>query len=682
MVTTNSLTNGQNDDVQLLPSGNQQTEVHISIDKTNPSNLIASANVISSSGFSTGYYYSLNRGLSWTGSDYLPNGGQSSGDPSTAYDAGGTAYLANMSPSIPVNQYLVQSSVNKGVSWTNQIGASTLEDAGTEFDKEMVAADDIASSPNANTLYTAWTVFDMTTSASTLKFNHSTDRLQSVRGQAFSTPIVLLPPSAAHDTGVNVQTGPTGEVYVCWADYPNRRGGAATGVGFARSTDGGTTFTTTPVAFGRVGIEDQGTQPDPLFNNTRVNDFPAMAVDKGTTHPGRIYITYTTKENNSNIGKAIIQVRHSDDKGITWSSPVSISSGSQNWFPWIAADDATGDVSVVYYSFDTSTQFQTNTYIAYSRDGGNSFCQLKVSDVPHTPTAITATGTSLGYAGDYIGITAYNGRAYPTWADNRSGTWQLYTSPVATSAFIIGPAYLLAGTTGTYTIPDKPANSSSINWTSSNTSIATINSSGVATAGCSTGSVTFTGAYYTSCGPNGNLTKTVQVGTEPTGTYYYNGTQALQTTNFIPSPTRINMTLDGPYYYAFSSSDPAVPVTSFDGLTAYFDMPASGGVTITATATNSPCSNVVGSYAFAPGGYAYSVAPNPASSQLVVTTSNPAGDPPFEADLYDGHGRQVKTQHSALGKAVLDVRELPDGLYVLRAGQGKKAISEHIQIIH
>jgi hypothetical protein len=32
--------------------------------------------------------------------------------------------------------------------------------------------------------------------------------------------------------------------------------------------------------------------------------------------------------------------------------------------------------------------------------------------------------------GDYIGITAYGGKAYPIWHDDRNGTWQAYCSPV------------------------------------------------------------------------------------------------------------------------------------------------------------------------------------------------------------------------------------------------------------
>lgn len=73
-----------------------------------------------------------------------------------------------------------------------------------------------------------------------------------------------------------------------------------------------------------------------------------------------------------------------------------------------------------------------------------------------------------------------------------------------------------------------------------------------------------------------------------------------------------------------------------------------------------------------------------------MTATDPAGaesaaspaDVPFDADLYDGHGKKVKTQHGDHGKAVLDVRDLPAGLYNLRVGQGKKALSEHIQITH
>lgn len=401
VVTTNSLTDGQYDDIQLFPSANPQSEVHISIDKTNPSDLIASANTQSQ-----GFYYSRDGGQTWTGSDNLPNGGQSGGDPSTAYDAAGNAYLATLAPKPTFDGYFVQSSTNKGVTWTNQVRSG----GGTgRIDKEMIAADNLPSSLFVNNLYGAWT----NDVSGTVQFNRSTNR-----GQTFTAPLVL---QSGFGLGANVQTGPNGEVYVCWPNYASGSP-TATGIGFTSSTNGGVSFTPATVAFGIVGMAAQGDHPDPVFNNVRVNDLPAMAVDKGTAHRGRIYITHTAKENGN--GKAVVLVRFSDNQGASWSAPVtaSIPNGRQNWFPWIAVDDCTGDVSVVYYSFDTASGFWTNTYVAYSTNGGSSFSNIKVSDVPHTTAPIDNIIFAAGYIGDYLGITAYGGKAYPVWADNRNGT--------------------------------------------------------------------------------------------------------------------------------------------------------------------------------------------------------------------------------------------------------------------
>lgn len=44
---------------------------------------------------------------------------------------------------------------------------------------------------------------------------------------------------------------------------------------------------------------------------------------------------------------------------------------------------------------------------------------------------------------------------------------------------------------------------------------------------------------------------------------------------------------------------------------------------------------------------------------------------PFEAELYDNHGKRVKSEKSDKGKAILNVRDLPVGLYNLRVDKGK-----------
>ncbi len=407
---TNNAIDGM--DMHIFPSSNPQSEVHISINKLYPANILVSANTYFGLGNSAqGYYYTVDGGNSWAGADILPNNGGGRCDPSTCFDAEGNGYLVTLSPNSTSEPdgYFVQKTNDLGVTWGSQvrgIGPSS------NFDKEMATVDNTPSSPYVNNFYCAWTDFSDSYS---VKFNRSIDGCNS-----FTQSITL---KSGFGQGTNVQTGPNGEVYVCWADYGDGDV-PANGIGFSSSTDGGVSFIT-KIAFSYSGIRIQG--PNALFNNTRVNDFPSMAVDKSCgTNRGKIYITYPTKENGN--GKSIIQVRSSFDGGNSWSNPitVSITNSLQNFLPWIAVDDATGVVSVVYYSFDASSGFTTNTYVAYSLDGGESFTNIKVSDQSHITAPIP--GFQGGYAGDYIGITSFGGKAFASWADDRNGTWQVYVS--------------------------------------------------------------------------------------------------------------------------------------------------------------------------------------------------------------------------------------------------------------
>lgn len=395
-------------DVQIFPSTKSQHEVHISINKTNPLNLIVSCNTSSGQG----HYFSIDGGITWNGADNLPNSGVGSGDPSTSFDAEGRGYITTMAPM--VDGYLVQNSTDKGFSWSAQVRGSGPAGG---FDKEMIATvDEMQTSAFANNFYCAWTDFN---NNSRVTVNRSINKTLT-----FSNQTTL---SNGFGQGTNVQTGPNGEVYVCWADYTN---GSlpAQNIGFASSLDGGVSYSTS-IPFSYLGVRTTNSM-NSNFGNTRVNDFPSMAVDKSCgSRRGRIYITYPEFENSSST-KSIIKTRLSDDKGVTWSNAntISIPSGRQNWFPWISIDDLTGLVTIIYYSFDQTTGTSTNTYIAYSLDG-ISWQNTKVSDVSHNTAAIPGPFAS-GYAGDYIGIASFDGSAYCTWMDNRTGNWQIYVSKI------------------------------------------------------------------------------------------------------------------------------------------------------------------------------------------------------------------------------------------------------------
>jgi hypothetical protein len=400
------------EDVQIFPSTNPQNEIHISINKNNPSIIVASAN---SGTYHQGRYISNDGGNTWFGSDDLISGTLVNGDPSTAFDIAGNIYISTVlyTPTLQPKGYGILKSTNNGASWGSLIQVNTS----AFVDKEMIAIDTYSSSPYKNNLYCVWT--DNISTTPTVYFNRSVDG-----GSTFSSPIALY--NGSWGKGPSIQTGLNGEVYVCLANYASTSNNYSRGFSFTKSLDGGVTFSQpqlTPIV-NYTGV--MSVLPTSNFNNVRVNDFPVIAVDKSCgTHKGRIYAVFCAQQNGN--GKAIVEICFSDDKGDSWSTPqeISISNGSQSFFPWISVDDFTGNVYVAYYSFDTSTAYETNTYVAFSQDGV-SFTNQKISDVSHITQPI-----HNNFCGDYIGIAAYGGRAYAAWMDNRNGTWQAYVSAIS-----------------------------------------------------------------------------------------------------------------------------------------------------------------------------------------------------------------------------------------------------------
>lgn len=255
-----------------------------------------------------------------------------------------------------------------------------------------------------------------------------------------------------------------------------------------------------------------------------------------------------------------------------------------------------------------------------------------------------------------------------------------------------GPTQICGGETASYT-----ANTANVTWSASPASLFTTTSGSgtyfsASTAAGAQGTGTIT---LTSCGQI--ETRTVKVGyPEPSGYYSagagpsYGSGVTLGTYQFLDitnsQGTDIGIFLTGtPYTFQFTSDMPGLYLTNTTGTATHFILKPGQGVTITATSTNASCT-IVGHYAFVArsGAYGYSFAPNPVGDELTVVTTDPATATaaPFDAELYDGYGRKVKTQKSEQGKAVLNVRDLPSGLYNLRVGTGKDAYSEHIQIAH
>lgn len=266
---------------------------------------------------------------------------------------------------------------------------------------------------------------------------------------------------------------------------------------------------------------------------------------------------------------------------------------------------------------------------------------------------------------------------------------------------------LCAGNAITLSIPGLAAGSV-VTWATAPAGFFTITTgSGPTFTTRATAGAAGTGTITATVGPcNSKVSIDVPIGPgEPSGRYavgaFFSGSGAPLRTVNPGGFEKVNITVDAPYNFTFTADPSSVAVSSLGSGQASFYMPTGGsGVTITATATNatSGC-GVVGHWAFIPAPFRMMVTPNPASTELTVWTTDPASpaaavaresvaapqaaDPvPFDADRYNMYGKKGKTKRSERGRAGLDVRDLPEGLYVVRVGQGKNALSENVQITH
>ena len=419
-------------DVRAHPTTNTtQSEMSIAVHPMDKNTVLASANTSNYPAtvfYGTGAYWSTDHGQTWSGFDQPPSGNANGGDPAAAIDELGNFYIGSIAPNWGQG---VMRSTNGGSSWTYfQIANPTITDPDHLLDKNHLAVDNSPTSQFHGTLYSAWTDFGQA-------FPNWPVRI--ARSQSTNHGTSWEPPQTISfntwSQGVNIQTGPTGQVYATWAHPQGASPYTERSLGFNRSFDGGATWGTPTVPIDIIyGIRTPNTGPYFQPYNIRANSFPSMAVSQIS---GDIYIVWTNVGvPGVNIGDPDIYLIKSTNGGANWGSPIRVNNdqsgnGANQWFPWIAVDPVTDEVSVVFY--DGRNHIGTTTaevFVGKSTNGGTSFENFVVSDEGFTVGSLGGI-FSTGYNGDYIGIAARDGNIYPIWnAQVPSANSQGWVSPI------------------------------------------------------------------------------------------------------------------------------------------------------------------------------------------------------------------------------------------------------------
>jgi Neuraminidase (sialidase) len=308
---------------------------------------------------------------------------------------------------------------------------------GSFNDKTGINVDQTGGAHDGN-VYAAWSDFHGS-GCNEILFSRSTDH-----GATFSAPMKISS-SLCSNQGPNIAVASNGTVYVSW----QANGGGskslgtqnANGAAFAKSTDGGQTFSMASLAFTYVPFastqfsgstaRDCGDAP---FNCPSGQTFPRFDLAQPSLTVNGADVDMAMQVRLAS-GQGQIQFSKSSDGGATWSArtPIDPHASGHQFFPWIAASG--GTINAVYYdsvgdpnyaptrapcnSLSGAGSACLNVRYAVSTDGGATWTGTQATDMPTNPNYEQFGGRRIPFFGDYIMVSAVGSTVAAAWTDAR-----------------------------------------------------------------------------------------------------------------------------------------------------------------------------------------------------------------------------------------------------------------------
>jgi hypothetical protein len=384
-------------------------EPSIMMNPKNPNQLVAGANLRS-------YYISEDGGYNWTRGSLVSEEYGVWGDPVIIVDTAGDFYYFHLSD--PQDGNWIDRIVCQKLDFESGIwnDGTYMGLNGTKAqDKEWAVVDSAT-----NNIYVTWTQFDEyefqppgdTANHSNIMFSKSTDGGETwTESKRINEVFGNCQDSDNTTEGAVPAVGPDGEIYVAWA--------GPMGIVFDRSLDHGETWLDNDIF-----VSDQpGGWDYNIPGISRCNGLPITCCDLSySPYRGTIYVNWTDQRNGED--DTDVWIAKSTDGGDTWTEPIRVNDdppGKQQFFSWMTIDGANGNIYVVFYDRRNYNDRNTDVYIAYSTDGGETFENVLISESPFYPS-------SNVFFGDYTNITAYNGQVRPIWTRLQNGQLSVWTA--------------------------------------------------------------------------------------------------------------------------------------------------------------------------------------------------------------------------------------------------------------
>lgn len=364
------------------------------------------------------YYWSEDGGHTWKNGKLTSSYGVF-GDPVITADPQGNFYYAHLSDPEGkqwggeklLDRIVVQKSTDGGKTWSN--GAFCGENHPKDQDKHWLGVD-----PKSGAIYCTWTEFDKYESKdiandhSRILFSKSTDGgLTWSKGLKINQSDGDCSDDDFTTEGAVPVVGPNGEIYVAWAWN--------SAIWFDKSTDGGKTWLAEDI---RVTDQPGGWTFD-VLGISRCNGLPVTDCDRSNgPHRGTIYVNWC--DHRSGEDDPDVWIAKSKDSGATWSKPIRVNNdkkGHDQFLTWMTIDQTTGYVYCVFYDRRNYPDKQTDVYLAVSKDGGETFTNMKISESPFDPSKWV-------FFGDYNHISAHDGMVRPIWTRLQNGVLSVWTA--------------------------------------------------------------------------------------------------------------------------------------------------------------------------------------------------------------------------------------------------------------